>query len=114
MIRISEYYIGKPCKMDIGADGEIHWAIGRIVGKAEGAIELKPFNHPSIVEWSTPHGSIFETSLIYLYEVDENDKIILREYEKQAKENKDVNWYGNRLNNISYDIFNYNGKRLDI
>jgi len=105
MIRISEYYIGKPCKMDIGADGEIHWAVGRIVGEAEGAVEWQgTFKHPSIVEWSTPHGSVFETGVIHLYEIDETDKIGLREFEKLAKEDKKVNWYGARLNKISYDI----------
>ena len=108
MKRISEYYIGKPCKTDIGADGQIVWAIGRISGPLEGSTtELSVFNNPSAVYWTTPHGSTFETAFNQLYELDEADKNILKRYEKEAKEaiaeEKGFLWYGSRLNNVSHE-----------
>ena len=108
MKRISEYYIGKPCKMDIGADGQIVWAVGRISGEVEGSTtELSIFKNPSAVYWTTPHGSTFESAFIQLYELDENDKKILKRYEKEAKESikngEGFLWYGNRLNEVSHE-----------
>ena len=102
MNRVYEYYIGKPCKMDIGADGHIRWAVGRITGPTPDSIENKvPFSHPSMVFWTTPHGSTFETGFLHLYELDKNDKIKLAEFELQAK--KEKVWYGDRLVKTPYN-----------
>ena len=104
MKKLLEYYRGKPCKMDIGADGQIRWAVGRIVGEAEGAIPMGPLSLPSVVLWSTPHGSTFESTYYELYELDENDKIILKQYELEAYENEKVRWYGAQLDDVSFEI----------
>ena len=90
--------------MNIGADGMISWAVGRITGEAQGS--TRAFNvlkNPSIVTFTTPHGSTFESAFNELFEID--DKVgTLKRFEKEAKE-VDV-WYGNRLNEVSHDIMN--------
>jgi len=105
MIRVTEYYIGKPCKMNIGADGKIRWAVGRIVGEAQGSIQkFGVFSLPSIIEWSTPHGSTFESDFIGLYELDESEKIDLKQYELDARNASDIKWYGSRLDEVSHEV----------
>jgi hypothetical protein len=107
MNRVTEYYIGKPCTMNIGADGEDHWAVGRIVGTAEGSIQkFGAFSLPSIVEWTTPHGSTFESDFMNLFELTNNDKIRLKQFELEARDTENVNWYDGRLNDVSHEVLN--------
>ena len=104
MKRILEYYIGKPCKMDIGADGQIVWAVGRISGEIEGSTtELSVLKTPSAVYWTTPHGSTFETGFNQLYELDKGDKELLLHYENKAKATHGILFYGSRLNEVSHE-----------
>jgi hypothetical protein len=105
MQRVTEYYIGKPCKMNIGADGKIRWAVGRIIGEAKGSIQkFGAFSLPSIVEWCTPHGSIFESDFMGLYELENSEKIELKQYELDAREATDINWYSAKLNDVSHEV----------
>ena len=107
MKRIKEYYIGKPCVMNIGADGKIVWATGRITGEAPGATKELTLTvaggAPSIITFTTPHGSTFESNFKEVYEITEFESILKR-YEKEAKELGA--WYGNRLDNVSHDTMN--------
>lgn len=105
MKRVREYYIGKPCKMDIGADGQIAWAVGRIVGEAEGAVKsLDIYGNPSVIYFTTPHGSTFTSTFNELYELDRDDVQVLKRYEIEATSAIGVHWYGARLNDVSHDI----------
>jgi hypothetical protein len=84
--------------MNIGADGQDRWAVGRITGE-----------QTNIVNWTTPHGSTFESEFIGLYELNEDDKIELRQYEQDSLQRSDEDdkknfFYGNMLNDVSHEI----------
>lgn len=87
---IKKYYHGLPCML-----GKV---VGRIVGESKkgswGYInDVEMFSIPQI---GTPHGSIVETGVLYLSEIDEEGMKKLLEFEKDCVE-KDGELYGGKL-----------------
>ncbi len=76
---ITKYEIGLPCML-----GE---SVGKIVGESEkgssGILNGERFF--SIVHFSTPHGTVIETGIVYLNDITEEGLEKLKQYEEDVK-----------------------------
>lgn len=79
---IKSYELGMPVGL-----GKV---VGRIIGESkEGSRGLvNGVEMPSIILISTPHGSVIETGILYVSEVDDEDMDKLRAFEKDCREQK--------------------------
>ena len=77
---ITNYYLGMPCYL--GKE-----VVGKIVAASEsGSMGIvNGIEMPSIVIFSTPHGSAIETGIFHLNDIDEEGMKKLEEYEKDAQ-----------------------------
>ena len=82
--------IGHPCMM-----GEV---VGRIVGHCDDGSkgDVNGIEMHSIVEFSSPHGTIFKTGVFHLSEMTDKGMEQLKDYEQQAKES-DCKYYADKL-----------------
>jgi len=91
---IKSYELGMPVRI-----GKV---VGRLIGESEKGSRglINGVEMPSIVIFSTPHGSVIESGIFYVSEMDDEDMDRLRAFEKDAKEG------GEELYNGALEEFN--------
>jgi hypothetical protein len=79
---IKSYELGMPVML-----GEV---VGRIIGESEKGSRgiINDVEMPSIIKISTPHGSVLETGIFYVSEIDDEGMDKLRAFEKDCREKK--------------------------
>lgn len=85
---ITEYRKGMPCTLQ--------GMVGRIIGESDKGSwgDTWGFKCYSIPLFSTPHGTIIETGIVYLKEINIDELERLAEYENQLKQSNSIMYAG--------------------
>jgi hypothetical protein len=85
---ITNYFTGFPCKLGKDSEGDI--VFGRIIGETEKGSwnNVNDIDMFTIPKFCTPGGTVIETGLFSLYDLDDKDWEKLKDFEEQSADKK--------------------------